>query len=316
MRAKSLFLLASGILLIVAGLLVFNAVQRRRRTEASLADLAAQRLTLKAELARMSARRVTAENALAELGRVRESPGPTPPAAGTTAGKLPASAERPKTMSEIIANEPKAEVLMLSWQRAVVLLEYGPFFRAHGLSPGQIQKFQDNWVRCTEQNMDLAAVARAQDAAGRQAINKLQAQGKADYEAAQQEVLGPDGWRQLQEYERTEVVRNVVVLGLAGGAALAGVPLTAQQGDQLWQAALNAANRDPKINGQDLVATIDWDALDAQAQQILSPEQLALFTTTAYPSGFSPRGKYQLDAVIRRALQADAAASTAKRSGG
>jgi hypothetical protein len=264
----------------------------------------------------MTTRQVAAENAFAELRRVRESLGPTPPATRTTAGTSTAPAERPKTTSGIIANDPKAEVLMLRWQRAVVLLEYGPFFRAHGLSPDQIQKFQDNWVRRIEQNIDLAAAARAQDPAGRQAINKLQAQGKADYESAQQEVLGLDRWRQIQEYERTEVVRNTVVLGLAGGAALAGVPLTAQQGDQLWQAALNSASHDPNVKGQDLVATIDWDALDTQARQILSPAQLALFTTTAYPSGFSPRGKYQLDAVIRRALQADAAASTAKGPGG
>jgi hypothetical protein len=319
MRPRSLFLIVSAIFLTIACLVAGKAARQRHAAEASVAARLARRAALTAEIERMKSRSVAAEKVRSELAQNLEILRPRSPAGAATSDTPVGKPAQPRTMSEIIANDPKAEVLMLRWQRSVVLLEYGPFFRAQAMSPEQIKKFQDNWVKRTEQNIDLAAAARAQDEAGRQTVNQLQAQAKADYEASQIELLGAEGWRQLQEYDRTVVVRNIVVFGFAGAAALEGTPLTAQQGDQLWRAALTSASQDPKISGEQLVVTIDWEKLDTQARQILSPAQFAVFTTTAYPSGFSPRGKYQLDAVIRRALQADAANSAppvTKPSGG
>ena len=42
------------------------------------------------------------------------------------------------------------------------------------------------------------------------------------------DLLRAEGHRQLQEFERTIPLRNVVVNGFAGTAALEGIPLSAQ----------------------------------------------------------------------------------------
>lgn len=222
-------------------------------------------------------------------------------------------------MSELVASDPKLEVLYLNRQRAVVMVEYGDFFRARGLSPEQIDKFTDNYVKHIERTMDLGAAARGQDAAGQQTVTSLQQQERANYELAQSAVLGADGYQQMEEYLRTLPLQNIVMKGFAGAAALAGISLTAQQGEQLFQAAIDASGRDPKLGGEQLARVIDWDALDARARQILSPEQFALFTTVAPPSGFQSRWKYRLDAAILQAQQADSAktaAPAAKPPGG
>jgi hypothetical protein len=307
MRAKTFFLIGSAVLLFVACLTSVNAVRRRDDAEASLSALAAKHVSLSAEVERMKSRNVAAKDLHTELSRMLNVLSPPPP---IVAQKIIAGPEPAKFLSDHFENDPKMETLMLRRQRAVVLLEYAPLFRALKLSPEQIKKFQDNCVKREESFIDLRAASRAQDDLGKQMAAKLQEQANADYEAAQLEVLSADGYRQMQEFFRVEPLRNVLIRGLAGAAALEGVPLTEQQGEQLLQAALNAASQDANVTGEKLLTMVDWDALDVQARQILSPAQFTLFTTAAHLSGFQARWKYQTDAVIQRALQSEAASPT------
>jgi hypothetical protein len=103
-----------------------------------------------------------------------------------------------------------------------------------------------------------------------------------------------------------------VVNSLAGGAALAGLPLTADQGDRLLKAALAATGNDSSASGEQLVHQMDWEMLDAQAQQILTAEQFAFFRRTDPPSEYALRWKYQIDAAAARAQQADGEKSRPK----
>lgn len=200
---------------------------------------------------------------------------------------------------------------MLRWQREVVTLEYGPFFRAHGIAPDKIQRFQDNWVKRTEEDIDLRAAGRVQ-ADAQTTVAALREETKRLYESAQAEALGADDYRQLKDYERTLPLRNTVVLGLAGAAALEGVPLTPQQGEQLFHAAQASAALDRTATGDQLLNAVDWKVLDVQARRILSRAQFALFKSSAPPSGFQSRWKYELDTAVRRAHAADAAPPSAR----
>lgn len=293
-------------LALVAGWVGWRARQSRTETELALGRVRASRAGVEAEW-----RRATERIAAAERERVetRQSKAATVAPAGAAAGKPGAPAPL-RTVSDLIANDPKAEVLMLRWQRAIVTVSHGPFFRTGALSPEQVRQFEDNWVKRTERDIDLRAAGRAQDEA-RETVASLRKQADEEYLAAQRQLLGEDGYAQLKEFERTVVVRNVVVLGLAGAASLAGTPVTAQQGEQLWAAALEAAGGNRQLGGEALVRAIDWDALDARARVILTPEQFALFQNGSAPSGFSARWQYQLDNALVRARQEETAGGRA-----
>lgn len=323
MRAKANFFIAAIGLLFATVLLLQWATWAERVAVEDLATLVIERTALEAEVRREEHRLTTLERTRTELAQLARGPAETPPAkssAETAAASKVVPPASGRTITDIISNDPKAEVLMLRWQRAVVALEFGPFFRTRGISPEQIRKFEDNWVKRAERDIDLRAAEKLQDETGRKAMAALRQQSKDEYEAAQAELLGPENYQRLEEYNRTEVVRNVVVLGLAGSAALEGIPLSAQQGDQLWRAALAAAAPDASAKaGEQLVRAIDWEALDAQARQILTPAQFALFQSGAALSGFGSRWRYRLDVLASRAQQAEAAgpeSPTVKPSGG
>lgn len=299
----------AGILLLVLGFVAWKNGQSRQQAERTLASVLSQRSALEAEWRTTAERVASQERARAEHARLREAQQRAKAREAELAAKQPA---RPRTQSEMISKNPKAEMLMLRWQGEAAIAEYGSFLRSHGITAEQVRRFKENWVRHSEQDIDLSAVARMENGLGEKELSALQNQAKAAYEAAEAEILGADVYRELKEYERTTVVaRNVLVLGFAGSAALEGIPLTAQQGQQLAQAAVGAA--DPTSandsSGEKLLTTIDWNALDLRARQILTPAQYVLYKTSAASIGFRSRWHYQLSEMVRQAQEADAAAT-------
>jgi hypothetical protein len=129
----------------------------------------------------------------------------------------------------------------------------------------------------------------------------LEAQLKTSHDAALVELLGPDRFRQLQEFEQSIPAYNVIVRGLAGAAALEGVPLRPEQGEALLAAAVDASAGTASRGEIDLSA-LDWAALEARARYILTQDQFALFKNVEAPSGFQGRWKHELDGAVRRAL--------------
>jgi len=93
-----------------------------------------------------------------------------------------------------------------------------------------------------------------------------------------------------------------------GAAALGDVPLTPEQAEQLTQIIAGAAGKDPRGNGRIEAITVDWAAVDARAQSVLSPAQLALFQRIEPVGGGPSRW-------IARLSQALQAASPSARPG-
>lgn len=153
--------------------------------------------------------------------------------------------------------------------------------------------------------MDLSGAALSQDAAGKQTVAALRLEAQDAYDTAQNELLGPEGHRHLQEYVRTLPLRNAVVTGIDGVAALEGVPLSRDQAEALFRAAVVATGHNANLGGSDLAAAVDWGLLDVEAQRILTPAQFALFKSVSPLSGFKSRWELQLDAAIRHAAEAE-----------
>lgn len=292
-------------LLLVAGVAWWYQTAAYREMERELAGLASRREVIAREARAATARVAAAARLLASLPTpASEAPRVATPAV-TPAPKAPTA----RTLTEIIASDPTAEVLMLRWQREISALEFGPFFRAQGVTPEQVRRFQDIWVKHTEQVIDLNAAGRL-PGADPVAIKALREQANVMADTALTALFGAEGYRAFREFQSQLPLRNTVVYGFAGAAALEGVPITAEQGQRLFQAAVAVLSA-PNAGGQSAgsaIERIDWDRLDAAARQILTPAQYTLFTTQAAPTGFSSRWKSQFEGAVRRAHAADVAA--------
>lgn len=236
----------------------------------------------------------------------------TLPSSVSSEARKPQPAPKPP-LADTIADDPKVQLIWLQRARAKAALAYGEFFQRRNLSSEQIERFLENKMRLEEFSGDLENVAGREDSAGKNAARTLRQRAKMEYEATQQATLGRENYEALLEYERTAWVRNVVVNALAGGAALAGLPLTAEQGDRLLKAALAATGNDVSTSGDGLVRQIDWEMLDAQAQQILTQEQFAFYRNAAPPGGYRSRWEYQIAAAAARARQVEAERSPRKQ---
>jgi len=106
-----------------------------------------------------------------------------------------------------------------------------------------------------------------------------------------------------------------MVSGYAGTSVLMGQPYTRQQAEDLVQ-ALAKANPHYQSGGKADLGSVDWAAVDTQAQKILTPEQFALFTSTEPmgPSGGGARHQNQFWALVAKGKKQDAESGDANKT--
>lgn len=274
----------------------WHAARSHQETEAALTTLQSAKPALTAALKREELRIALASRTA------------TDPASASTAGPAasPASAKPPPDMAEIVAIDPALQLLELRRQRGLMMQDFRDFFQDEGLSPVEIETFTANWILRSERTLDLRGAAYTQDAAGQATVNALVKQASADYEAAQLALLGPERAARMQTYLQTAPLRNMAVKAAAGSAALAGIPFSPEQGRRLEQAAV-AAHRYETTTSAGVTsrfAVLDWQVLDEQARQILTPRQFYLFTTSEL------RGRQRFDEAMYRAKEVDLRAVT------
>jgi hypothetical protein len=289
-------------------------------TESALSSIASQQAVVDTETRRLESQLATAEMDRLALqskldalrkSRTRVAAAPVPPARATS--------EHRSTIAERLQKEPDTQRFYLAALKAEAAAKYGALFRALALSPTEIGKFQDILIKRDEQNMDLTAIKQSQGLSDQDAtVMKLQKENEAEYQAAQQALLGETRYRQLQDYERTTYVREMVN-GWAGGAVVeARLPFTAPQAEQLIQVLANTSSS-YRNGGAVKPFEIDWDAADAQARSILSEAQFNLYKTMEPPLPLGARYQNQLYGAVARATRAEAAskaAPAAKKTGG
>jgi hypothetical protein len=184
------------------------------------------------------------------------------------------------------------------------------------LSPAQREKFLAIAEQRAAASMDISAlVKQGLVAAEDSTVEKFKAAAKAEQDAAYRELLGADGFQQLQEHWRTEVARGLV-LNLAAAAVNSGTPFAAPQLEQFVQIVANA---DSGYRGGGRVSAdrIDWDLVHAQLRPLMTDAQWAV-SQTGGSSNIGYQWSYgPLKWEIAKALKADAAAGPTKsRSGG
>lgn len=249
-----------------------------------LAIATTDRTRLETAIQRATAQAAAADRALRARRAVRsDRPGTTEPAPRPK-GIAPAN------LGLAILDDPKFQALYFAAQRPKLLLLYGALFQKLGLSSTQTDQFVRNMVKRDEAALDLAATARAQHLPPEDpSLAALFQQAAGDYQAVQTALLGAAGYSQAEAFERSVPIRNIVD-SVAGQLALSGEPLTAQQADQMVEAAAgaSAAYRQGKSAGP---GTVDWGVALAQVQTegILSASQLAAYTAAVNGAQVVPR---------------------------
>jgi hypothetical protein len=271
MKRTIIVTLAIGALVITT-VTTWRASTRVRATAESLRTLQAQQmqrantvLRTRRNLEAAQKTNETLQDQLHSLTKSSGSPSPVP--------------MQPQSPS-IVPDTPLLQNLQAAARRNQFGITYGPLYRKLGLAPEQIERFEQNLLHREQQQSDLSVASAIDERPLREntAYQKLSIQAEADYQAAQKAVLGDSGAQQLREYERTVAARESVT-GMSAAVAMAGLPFTTTQAEQLAQIIANAS-ADYRKGGAVNLYAVNWSAVHEQARGILSDSQLTFIETS------------------------------------
>jgi RNA polymerase sigma factor (sigma-70 family) len=151
-------------------------------------------------------------------------------------------------------------------------LEFQRFYRQRGLSPEQIERFEQLMVQQDQAALD-GQIARD---LGRDEQAVYHESGPV-WNSGMRELLGPDGKAELEIYLRSNALRSFVD-GIAAKSYESGEPITLAQADQILAHALAHDSTYRQGKGTD-PSKVDWNAVWEPAAKFLSPEQLVTFET-------------------------------------
>ena len=291
--------LAAGLLATAA----YWAAVRKHAAETNRSGLAARRAELTGKLRPGEAEVVAAKKRREERAAASVvEPAPAPVAFAEPAAPGPRAASSFLEWME----DPKVQALWFAKERADLATSYGPFFREHRLSPAQIDRLSDLIVQSRAHTHDMSELNRLKGLSFNDSAMVAQRNsGDAEMRAGVTALLGESGYAELKDYARALEVRTYVGK-LAGRAAVEGVPLNLEQANALVR-ALASTCPGYALGGPANVNRIDWKAAEAQAQGILSREQMRLLHTEASGAGPS-RMRVELgQAVLRAARELEAA---------
>lgn len=293
MKARTMLpFLTMGLFVAILGVALREAQLARRSTE-SLASVLNKEIDFEAAirdkeklLSEASQRRSALRARLEELQSAQEQ-------MTSYDEELRILAVAAKPWREIaLERDSKLQAMYLEAERRALPNRYAAFVRTSGLSQELAGRFEAQEMAAAERTLDIKATAQAQGLAETDpAVAALLNQSAQDLKTALSDILGPDGYSQLQQYERTLPTRSFVD-NLAGELAFTDSPLNAQQAEQLVN-ALSSANRSyqgggpaiyPRLeNYNALMASqgqaqepVAWDSIRSQVQSTLSSSQFAL----------------------------------------
>ncbi len=200
-----------------------------------------------------------------------------------------------KKLSALLQS-PGLQAEYLAAKRARIGRTYGPLLKELKLSFEQTSRFEAIVMQREEQALDIAGTVpkamRTSYTGGlwdtglesltvggpasdpdTQAAAELQRQANQAFKAAATDLLGADGYAQLESYERAMPARNITD-NLAGELATTDHPLSPDEADQLTQLLANASPSYAR-GGSANLGQVNWDKLLEKAPSVLSPPQVA-----------------------------------------
>ncbi len=207
---------------------------------------------------------------------------PGPPNAADSRGRR--GPDRGNEAFQAFMNDPKMVQLMANRDKLMLDSRYASLFKnllqGANLSPAQLDAFKNLLVEKENTTRDIRMSARAEGLNDRAEINKLVKTAQAELDAQIQSTLGPDGFAQYQQYEKTYPQRNLVNQ-IAQSLSYTSNPLNEAQSSQLVAilASTTPADTNQRRNlgsfsgGPGGSVTVTDTAVSA-ASSVLTPTQL------------------------------------------
>lgn len=145
-----------------------------------------------------------------------------------------------------LADLPEFQQLMAVQQRGTIASKYAALFQKLHLTPEQQRQFERLLADRQSAYADAMVAARDQGLTGKEARAVAQAVARntqKEIDGSLKSLLGPQGYSQYQNYERTMPQRETVNQ-LASRLGNTPTPLNARQQEQLIQALANGARQD------------------------------------------------------------------------
>jgi hypothetical protein len=226
------------------------------------------------------------------------------------------------SVSSVPWNSPGYARAYVEKYRAGLGLRYGPLYRALGLSPEQVAKFEatltegqqgvvDVWAEASKQGLPMGGNSASSTSVARMTSGPL-----GIMETGLKELLGEAGFENYKQFDKARGSRELIT-SLAGGLYSSAAPLTPAQGESL-AAALANNTRTERVPMTDdgknplyrISEVTDWAGVQVQAQGFLSAPQLAALKALSDQK----RLDQEMEKITRAA--ASAAAGKSATSGG
>lgn len=285
-RLKSTLLVLFALTTVATGILAWQQNRSLRHAQVSSSDN--DRAALKKRLAEAEHRAHALQNELDALKARTNSEDGTNDEPPTTASnderrgraRGPGPGGGSEAMMALL-NDPKIMQLVSSHEKLMLDSRYASLFKSllqggsgANLSPEQLDNFKNLLVEKQNTERDVRMSAHAEGVTDRSAISQLVKDAQSEVDAQIQSTLGPDGYAQYQQYEKTAPQRNLVNQ-VAQSLSYTNAPLTDSQNQKLVQ--ILASNTSPDTNQRrgfgGTTANITDTAI-AQANGVLSPAQL------------------------------------------
>jgi hypothetical protein len=272
----------SWILALAVVLLAVGSVAWRLRTERAVAEAVAQtrveRATLTREIAEARQRIAAVEADESELQAALGRAGRLVAVPVASAPSKPAAPKTPPDVSLLMENDPRLRELFKRSFRANLAQRYQFFYAEARVSHEQIERLEALFTEAEQDRMDLEATARAQGMAKTSPeFAKLNKELSERHAAAQREILGDEGYKRLDQFQRVEpligVVNNAGVL-----VAHTSEPMTRERAAEIVKimaSANGAFKRGEKADPR----KIKWEGVLPEAEKLLSPAQFGSLKT-------------------------------------
>jgi hypothetical protein len=281
MHPRTAVLLLAVLIGIPAALIAWRNTRLARGAETALVIATEKRTEAEAGLQQAKVRLEKARSALEKLQAAEA-----------------AIVDAPKKLPRTTDPDTTLQALQLAAEKAKLRTSYTPLFGKLALTDEQIARFMDIVARREEQHLDVAGIIKSRGLTASDPIaSRLRNEAQSEFKAAQRELLGEIGFKELEEFERSKYARNLVS-DLVGIATIRGAPLTTQQAERLVQAVAAAERpRHPTMK-------VDWEAVDQQARSVLDEAQWIIWKTSD-PSFSNGPLSQRLAAAFSRARTAE-----------
>jgi len=212
-----------------------------------------------------------------------------------------------KKQAERMRDDPDFALKHYASLRAKAEIKHVPFCRAQNLSQEQSDALAEAEFQWSLRMDDLqTAKALGESGVDEKALRKA---ASDEFAASVKAALGDDLYGQFQVYKRQDAAWDFVKY-YGGGMSLCDMPLDAGQAARLVDAIANACPSFQK--GKNVIMlSVDWNAVDAAAADILTPEQMDYFknagphTPTDQPlwNGTSSRQMWEMHAAIDKLIR-------------